>query len=569
MAQSSLATKSHSFDLVKGEIEHTIMQTEQSLERFQENRHSGEDLQNCLDFLNQLRGIFVLVELRGGILLCQEAVAITNEVPVGASDDKNALLAALSNGLFILRRYIEYYQQQRNDQPELLLPIINELREARKEKPYPDSCFFDLDCKRRPDFCAGLGLTPLGDGSNSDFELHSRRMRLMYQVGLLDVLRDKNPITGLKLLARSARGLTRLCNGAPMGQIYALLTIVLETLLEQRLPVERPRKKLFMRFEKYAREMVYVGPVAISKEAPESLYKELIYILWRSGSDKDNLLRILQAFGLSPSDLPESRMLVHRKRLYGPGTDVLKSLSVALQEEINLLKDKLDIVERGIEPDVTELGHIAAGLDRLANTLLMLDLSKLCEVAKHQAEQLRAWEAAAHVPKEKELYAIADAVLSIEEAALQIVTTGITPETDAIAARSRHDEGGVYLREATYVVCEEARAALTLAKRAITAFLESDHDKMHLANLPDTLRSIWGGLMMLGDPEAAEVLARIAAGIDRRLLKASGAPEHNILEALADALTSLEYYIESMNTQEARNSDLLKLAASAMTDVSL
>src|SRR5680860_1744513 len=79
MVQSSLATKSQSFDLVKNEIEQTIKQAESSLERFQENRESGEDLQNCLDFLNQLRGIFILVELRGGTLLCQEAVTMAND----------------------------------------------------------------------------------------------------------------------------------------------------------------------------------------------------------------------------------------------------------------------------------------------------------------------------------------------------------------------------------------------------------------------------------------------------------------------------------------------------------
>src|SRR5690554_1928544 len=131
MVQSSLATKSQSFDLVQKEIELTIKQAESSLERFQENRDSGEDLQNCVDFITQLRGIFILVELRGGTLLCQEAVAMANDVPVGANEDKNILLTTLNSALFILRRYVEYYHQQREDHPELLLPVINELREAQ------------------------------------------------------------------------------------------------------------------------------------------------------------------------------------------------------------------------------------------------------------------------------------------------------------------------------------------------------------------------------------------------------------------------------------------------------
>ena len=142
MALSS--TSLSSIELVKPEIENTIHQAEQSLERFQENRDSGEDLQNCLDYLNQLRGIFVLVEVPGCVLLCQESVNLANEVPVGASDDKNSLLTNLSNAIFILRRYTEYFCQYKTDYPELLLPIINELRVARKSKPYPESHFFDL-----------------------------------------------------------------------------------------------------------------------------------------------------------------------------------------------------------------------------------------------------------------------------------------------------------------------------------------------------------------------------------------------------------------------------------------
>src|SRR5690554_6634053 len=175
MIQSSLTTKSQSFDLVKNEIEQTIRHAETSLERFQENRESGEDLQNCVDYLNQLRGIFVLVELRGGTLLCKEAVAVANDVPVGASNDKNILLTTLSTALFILRRYVEYYHQQREDHPELMIPVINELRVARGEAPHPESVFFELDTEQRPDFCPGVIADSL-ELSDAEYEAYARRM---------------------------------------------------------------------------------------------------------------------------------------------------------------------------------------------------------------------------------------------------------------------------------------------------------------------------------------------------------------------------------------------------------
>lgn len=568
MVQSSLATKSQSFDLVKNEIEQTIKQAETSLERFQENRESGEDLQNCVDFLNQLRGIFILVELRGGTLLCQEAVSMANDVPVGANDDKNILLTTLNSALFILRRYVEYYHQQRADHPELLLPIINDLREARKEKPYPESCFFDLDVKSRPDFCSSLSLKAF-EGNERDYEVMARRVRLTFQVGLLGVLRERNDVVNKKLIARAARGLARLCRGAPMGQMWCLVAIVADAMLDRAMNFTKARKRMLMRIEKYAREVVYVGKVATAKDAPDSLIRDLIYLLYRSGSTNPEVSRVLDSYRLAPTEYSDSMLEAHSKRLYGPGADVLKSLSDALQEELNQLKDKLDIIERGIEPDLAELSSIADALERLANTLLVLDLRQLAKLSRGEAVKLRQWEQESRLPAGEELYALADAVLGIEGAVLQMVTRGITSETDALAQARNSNDHSLYLREALFVVADEARSALTLAKRAITAFIESDYDKMHLANLPATLHSIWGGLQMVDDPNAADVLKRVAVSIQDRLLDTKDAPPEQVLEALADALTSLEYYIESIGQREDRNLDLLKLAESSLDDVGL
>ncbi|MDC0661845.1 chemotaxis protein [Marinobacter sp. SS21] len=568
MVQSSLATKSQSFDLVKSEIEQTIRQSETSLERFQENRESGEDLQNCVDYINQLRGIFVLVELRGGSLLCQEAVSLANDVPVGANDDKNILLTALNSALFILRRYVEYYHQQREDHPELLLPVINELREARREKPYQESCFFDLDVKRRPNFCKTLSVEPF-EGDEREFEIMARRMRLTFQVALLGVLRNRNEDVSKKLIGRAARGFVRLCAGEPMAQMWCLVATVADTMLDRAMGFGKARKRLLMRVERYSREIVYVGRVAAGKDAPDSLIKELIYLLYRSGSANPEVTAVLSAFNLNPADYSDSMFEAHSKRLYGPGTDVLQSLSTALQEELNQLKDKLDIIERGIEPDLAELAAIASTLERLANTLVMLDLKKLADAARGEAVKLRQWEAESRLPGEEELFRLADSVLAIEGAIIQMVHHGITSETDALAQLQSSREESLYLKEAMFVVADEARSALTLAKRAITAFVESNYDKLHLANLPGTLHSIWGGLELVEDSQAAGVLNRVANSIQRNLLDEKGAPSGQVLEALADALTSLEYYIESVGSRDDRNPELLKLAESSLDDVGL
>ena len=558
-----------SFGLVREEIEQTIGQAEQSLEQFQENRESEEDLQNCVDYLNQLRGIFSLVELKGGALLCQEAVVLANEVPVGATDDKNKLLTALNNALFTLRRYIEYYQRQQVDRPELLLPVVNEIREARRDTPYPDSWFFGASLSVAPDFCGQRSVPPLETSEESEFEVHARRFRLMYQVGLLGLLRNQDARTSRRLISRSAHGLARLCGEGAMQSFWCLVSMAADVLEEQDLPVERNRKRLFMRIEKQARDLVYSRSSVAQQSPSDALVRELVYILYRSGSGNPEVRAVMDSSGLGQPDITEAELIAHQRHLYGPGADVLRSFAEAINEELSELKDRLDIVERGIDPDTTELATIADSLERVGNSLLILDLHQLSSLARQEAGRLRDWEHKGALPSEGELYAVADAVLNIEEAAQHLASHGITADTDRIAHKVRRDEGSVYVQEALIVLSDEASSALTLAKQAITAFLESDFDKMHLANVPATLRSIEGGMRLLGNDEAARVVARVTGAIETQLLNTQQPPESRILEALADAITSLEYYIEELGMDAAPNPELLRLADTSLQDVGL
>ncbi|KAA8984574.1 MULTISPECIES: chemotaxis protein [Gammaproteobacteria] len=569
MVQASLASKTQSFGLVREEIEQTIGQAEQSLEQFQENRESEEDLQNCVDYLNQLRGIFSLVELKGGALLCQEAVVLANEVPVGATDDKNNLLTALSNALFTLRRYIEYYQRQQVDRPELLLPVVNEIREARRDTPYPDSWFFGAGLSVAPDFCGQRPVPPLATSDESEFEVHARRFRLMYQVGLLGLLRNQDPRTSCRLISRSAHGLARLCGEGAMQSFWCLVSMTADVLDEQQLPVERNRKRLFMRIEKQARDLVYSRSSVAQQSPSDALVRELVYILYRSGSSDPEVRSVLDNSGLGQPDITEAELIEHQRHLYGPGADVLRSFAAAINEELSELKDRLDIVERGIDPDTTELATIADSLERVGNSLLILDLHQLSSLARQEAGRLRDWEQKGALPSEGELYAVADAVLNIEEAAQHLASHGITADTDRLAHKVRRDEGSVYVQEALIVLSDEASSALTLAKQAITAFLESDFDKLHLANVPATLRSIEGGMQLLGNENAARVVARVTGAIENQLLNTQQPPESRILEALADAITSLEYYIEELGMNAAPNPELLRLAETSLQDVGL
>ncbi|RMF16707.1 MAG: chemotaxis protein [Gammaproteobacteria bacterium] len=564
MAESSLKAKqSSSFNLVQQEIVNTINEAEASLDRFQENRESGEDLQNCVDGLNQLRGIFTLIELNGGTLLCQEAVALANEVPVGAGEDKNPLLAALSEAIFVLRRYTEYFEHRREDHPELLLAMINRLREARHAKPLPESYFFEVDFEpNTPSPVPQLDIPP------ERFARRARQLRLMYQVGLLGLLRKRELENSYRLIERAASGFCRLVSTeSAIHTLWELVACAADCMREKDMLLSAGRQRLFMKVETYARELARLGVIAAAKNVRETVARDLLYIIWLSGSTSESTLALLKRFGVEPTTFNESRLSAHRSMLMGPGTDVLRSLGKALQEELDQVKDRLDILERGLEDDPDALDQLALALGRLGNTLLMLDLRKLSDLLMRQRNRLEGWASQNVRPREDELMEVADAILNVEQAILQLEDDGLTHETDKLATTATSLETSPYLTQAQLVVFSESQSALSLAKKAITAYIESGGDKLHLANVVPTLETIQGALIMIGQTRAAKDLAACGQCIQDKLVDAEQRPDSQFLETLADALTALEYYVDSLNRSEVGTVELLKLCDESLSQL--
>ena len=80
------------------------------------------------------------------------------------------------------------------------------------------------------------------------------------------------------------------------------------------------------------------------------------------------------------------------------------------------------------------------------------------------------------------------------------------------------------LTEACIVVIDEATAGLALAKRAITAYLESNGEKLHLANVPFSLQAVRGGLRFLEQERAAELIGACADFIQKHMLESNQMP---------------------------------------------
>ena len=147
-----MVTGATSLSLVRDELFATMEQAEQGLEQFIAERQNGSLLQHAVECLQQIRGTLNLIELAGAELLAQEALQLATDIPTGVSEERDGQLAALGNALYVLRRYLENVEANRQEIPELLLPAINEVRCAAGQPALPESFFFSarLDIPRPP-----------------------------------------------------------------------------------------------------------------------------------------------------------------------------------------------------------------------------------------------------------------------------------------------------------------------------------------------------------------------------------------------------------------------------------
>ncbi|MCQ4299318.1 ferrous iron transporter B [Pseudomonas songnenensis] len=529
-----MVTGATSLGLVRDELFATMEEAEQSLEHFIIDRNNGGLLQQAVENLKQVRGTLNLIELTGAELLAQEILQLATDIPVGAGEDRDVQLAALSNALYVLRRYLESVDASRQEIPELLLPAINALRQACAQPALPESFFFSVRLDHaRPavDVPARSGAAPVAE---------ARRLRQMYQVGLLGFIREDNLPASLKLMGRALTRLDHLFIESPASRLCWIGSAALESQLDGQLLPRKSRKQLFSRLDRELKQVL--GNPAY--EAPRSLLKELLYVVALADTQGPIASQVRQVFSLSPLPFTDHLLEEESQRLAGPGQAVMRSLSSAIREELASLKDLLDLIERGTA-QAEAYSNLHNLLGKMAKTLGMVGLSSAASTLQAQLGDVSGWSLE-HAPEPQVIQRLADAVLYVESMVASLERGDRRDSKPQVARPGMEAEAFAnhQLTEARIVVIDEATAGLALAKRAITAYLESNGEKLHLANVPFSLQAVRGGLRFLEQERAAELIGACADFIQKQMLESNQMPPEQLLETLADALTSLEYYLE-------------------------
>nr|WP_254460786.1 Hpt domain-containing protein [Xanthomonas sacchari] len=264
-------------------------------------------------------------------------------------------------------------------------------------------------------------------------------------------------------------------------------------------------------------------------------------------------------FALAPdaAAATEAELDHARGSLSGRNRELLDTVGTAIKEELLRVKDALDLHLRtggdvaALQTQVDELGSVA-------DTLGVMGLGVARSVVVQQRDALRSIVDGAREADEGLLLDIAGALLYVD-ASLddQVAYLG--------AGGDVHDEASAAeARRTVEVLAHEAIANFGSAREHFVAFIETNWDHARLDEVPRLLGEVAGALRMLELPQPADYLEGVRRYVATELIGKRRVPSGRQLDTLADAMASLEYYLEALRERRPGREEILDITRSSL-----
>jgi chemosensory pili system protein ChpA (sensor histidine kinase/response regulator) len=552
-------------DWVRGEIQDTLTQGQHALEAYVENRDDTARLRFCLNYLHQVHGTLQMVELYGAALLTEEMEKLTQAVLNETVANTDEAVEVLMQAILQLPQYLEHLASSQDDFPMVLLPLLNDLRAARGESLLSDTSLFKPDLAPSRISVTGKVSQRLQDPTVLG---HIRKLRQMYQFALAGVIREADLDAHFEYMQKVIQRLVRLCQKTPRGELWKAASAFVETLQAHVNPVNAAVKSLLRELDSEIRRLTDEHADILQQPAPEALLKHLLYYVARARDlDSPQVSALRDAYQLNQALPSEDDVDAARTRVSGPGRDAIHSVVGALNEELAKLKDQLDLFVRSELRQNSELDDLLPGLRQVANTLAVLGLGIPRKVITEQVELVEKLSAQAELVDDGTLMDIAGALLYVEASLAGLDSEGQQESSADETSDTPINLGSRELGEASGALLRESRNTLEQVKSAIVNFIASQWDTREIEHVPGLLHSIRGGLSLIPLDRVASMLASAERYISDVLLDGKQVPDWKQLDILADAVTSIEYYLERLAEGIGENDSILRVAEDSLASL--
>jgi len=541
LSMQELVTES--LNIVGEELAATFEEIRSLLERYADGVSDAETMGRCLELLHSANGVLRMTETYGASLLTEEMEDTCRylESVGGQGTDADEVLEALSRAVVQLPAYVELIINGGRDIPLVLLPLLNDLRAARGRPLLSESTLLLLNLSAND---SETDVKPT-DSSGEDVTVLCKELRPQFQLALLGWIKGKDVSENLNKIGQIAERLHRAACTRTVFQLWWVVTGITEALLDGGLVSGVSLKRLMGQADREMKRLPVIGEDQYAEQAPTELINNFLYYIAHATTSGERISAVRATFDLSELVPASEQIDIVRENLGAPSTKLMKTVSQAIRDDIARVKDVLDIYVRSGMEHVEELVPQIELLKKIGDTLGVLGLGELREIIQVRRADLQAIIEAGENVEDTALIEMASALLSVEDRLEEELLGLVRLESESAATDKVSSEDKEYA-SVTKAVLRECTVNLARVKDVVAQILDRPDDRSQLDIVPTHLRGISAGLMILEKDAAAAIVDQVSELIGGLLQAGQDSYNMNQFDLLADAIVSLEYYMDTL-----------------------
>ena len=540
---------------IKTELDNSLVRARQQLEAYVENQDDKAKLEECLAQLHQVQGTLRMVEVYGAAMLAEEMEAVAQALVDGKVSEPDDAYETLMRAMLQLPDYLERIVGGQRDVPLALLSLLNDLRSVRGEPLLSESSLFAQNLSSR----GSAEVSAREAAPQGDIVKLSKELRPKFQQSLLGWFKT-GKTDSLKQLAKITEQF-EMASTSPMSfQLWWVVSGTVEALLDEGIEASVSLKQMLGQVDRQIKRIIDEGEDALDDEPPAELVNNLLYYIGRSSSTGERVSAIKEAFrlvDLLPTDEDVSKA---SEGMAGPNLSLMKTVSAAIKEDLARVKDTLDIFVRMGKDDAHELTGLVELLKKVSDTLGVLGLGKLREEVDSERAELEQIVDGKTDLSENILMDVASSLIRVESSLDERMVEAIYREQQVAPDESESSGLSVEeadLRQVSSAVIRESIINLARVKDAIVEYIKNPVKHEVLRPIPPLVHQIQAGLRLLTVDRPAELLESIRHYIQEKIFAGDEVPPEADLDRLADAIVSVEFYLETVQQGRGHPTSML------------
>jgi chemosensory pili system protein ChpA (sensor histidine kinase/response regulator) len=557
-------TQDHSkLKWIKGELDAVILRARDALEKYIGGEGDSESMMSCAKDLHQVYGTLQIVELYGATMLAEEMELVACAIAEGSVEDERVAAEALMQGLVRLPDYLEKLQDGALDHPTVIMPFLNDLRAARGSELFSEVALSSPQLERR------LAAEEVVEQENAELPKLARKLRHQYHLSLLKWFRGSDQLAGIDGVRDV---LEQLHAVAGTGQVKRLLHVAIAALAAPLENLDAPNiatKLLFGRVDRELKRIIKAGEGQVVEAPAISTVRDLLYYVASVKNGDELVQSVKQEFDLENTIISQQRIELGREDLAAPNVELLESLKEAIGAELSEIKDVLDLFIRTRNNDSEQLSTLEQPMRKVADTLGMISQGALRQRMKRQADKIKELSTSGKLTDESDLLEMAGDIIFVEASLENLASFGRTQFLAHAQAEAEKAEPEQELPEGEFErltdsVVREARVDMAKIKDAILAYIKTPEKSQVLEQVPTHFYAIAGAFEMLKLFDLSALLRATAGYVSTELVAKKTIPDIQRLNAFADAITSIEYFMETIADGRGIQNKILDVAREAL-----